>query len=164
MQIFNSCRANDSIFSEMPEGKEIHFLFIISNCLPSKNKKVYYWLFKKQSNYFSSLHIVLSELEQQSFQLTHVVILIIAFLGPLGMQISISCRRKFIRLPSILELFRKDVVLTLSHFTRLMTYMPFCIAFTFSLPGPCVSMLIGRVTQRRFSPYIENSYPEFFDL
>ena len=79
------------------------------------------------------------------------------------MQIFISCRRKFIRLPSILELFRKDVVLALSHFTRLMTYMPFCIAFTFSLPRPCVSMFMGRGTKRRFPPYIENSYPEFFD-
>ena len=58
----------------------------------------------------------------------HVVILIISFLGPaFGTQIFISCRPKFLRLPSILELFQKDIVLTLSHFTRLMTHMPFCI-------------------------------------
>ena len=51
---------------------------------------------------------------------------------------------KFVRLLSILELFRKDIVLTLSHFTRLMTYM------TFFIMAMAHSLFQGPVTQRRF--------------
>ena len=61
--------------------------------------------------------------------LMHVVILII--LGHLLVRkFSLVAEGKSLRLPSIPELFRSFrafLVLTLTHFTRLMTYMPFCI-------------------------------------
>ena len=72
--------------------------------------------------------------------LPNVVILIISFLNWASLLVrkfSLVAEVKFLRLPSILELFRSFrgfLVLTLSHFTRLMTYMAFCImAMTHSL-------------------------------